>query len=165
MKIQQNSYVAIDYTLTDQAGEELDKSNPGQPLGFVFGANMIIPGLEAQIEGLEAGETKEVVVPAKDAYGEVREDLFRDIPRDQFPPDADIQPGMSFAAETPRGVARITVSEVKGDTIVVDLNHPLAGTELHFDVSVSEVREATPDDLMPDSCCDDTSGCNTCSGC
>ncbi len=106
------------------------------------------------------------MVPAKDGYGEVREDLLREVPREQFPTDVEIEVGMQFGTETPRGFTPVKVAEIKDDVIVIDLNHPLAGTDLHFDVTIDNVRDATPEDLMPaESSCDDHGGCNSCSGC
>ena len=73
--------------------------------------------------------------------------MVQDVPRSQFPEDADVQPGMQFQAQVPGGVQVVTVVAVEGDTIKLDGNHPLAGVHLNFDVTVVEVRDATPEEL------------------
>lgn len=147
MKIAKNAFVALDYTLTLDSGEVVDQSDAGEPLTFIFGAGQMIPGLERQIEGMEAGQTAKLSVSADEGYGEARPELFQDVPRDRFPEDLDIQPGMRFQAQGPHGPLPMVVHAVEGDMVTVDLNHPLAGKTLHFDVKIAEVREATEEEL------------------
>jgi FKBP-type peptidyl-prolyl cis-trans isomerase SlyD len=161
MKIRDNAFVAIKYKLSIDGGEIVDQSSPDSPLGFVFGRNQIIPGLEKALQGLEVGDSRQVDVPASDGYGEVRDELIQELPRKNFPDDVDIEEGMMFQAHTPHGPMSFRVSSVKEDMIVADLNHPLAGKDLHFDVIVSEVREATEDDLHPHGC-DGSHSCQSC---
>ena len=145
MDIADKMYVAIDYTLTLDSGQEIDKSPTGQPLGFITGLGQIIPGLEKALMGKTAGHKANVVVEPEDAYGPVKDNLFQDIPKSQFPTDVDIKPGM---AQGPRGPFMITVAKVnENDTVTVDLNHPMAGKQLHFDVNVVDVREPTAEEL------------------
>ncbi|MFW5741501.1 MAG: FKBP-type peptidyl-prolyl cis-trans isomerase [Myxococcota bacterium] len=159
MKIQNDSYVAIDYRLTNDQGEELDKSEPNEPLAFIFGRGLMIPGLEKQLEGMDEGESASVTVEAEDAYGPVREELFRDLPKEDFPDDLELKPGMHLRAMGPHGPMTLTVKAVQDDDVTIDLNHPLAGQRLHFDVKVIESREATDDEILamtaacsPDAC-------------
>ena len=148
MNIADKLYVAIDYTLTLESGQEIDKSPEGQPLGFIAGTGQIIPGLEKALMGKVAGDSAKVVVEPEDAYGPVKDNLFQDIPKSQFPSDVDIKPGMAFEAQGPQGPFMISVSQInENDTITVDLNHPMAGKQLHFDVNVVEVREPTAEEL------------------
>ena len=148
MNIADRMYVAIDYTLTLESGQEIDKSPAGEPLGFITGTGQIIPGLEKALMGKAAGDKAKLVVAPEDAYGPVRDDLFQDIPKSQFPTDVEIKPGMAFEAQGPRGPFMITVSTVNdNDTVTVDLNHPMAGKQLHFDVNVIEVREPSAEEL------------------
>jgi FKBP-type peptidyl-prolyl cis-trans isomerase SlyD len=148
MNIADKMYVAIEYTLTLESGQEIDKSPADQPLGFITGAGQIIPGLEKALMGRVAGDKATLVVEPADAYGPVKDDLFQDIPQSQFPGDVEVKPGMAFEAQGPRGPFMITVSKVNdNDTVTVDLNHPMAGKQLHFDVNVIEVREPTADEL------------------
>ena len=148
MNIADKMYVTIDYTLTLESGQEIDKSPEGQPLGFITGTGQIIPGLEKALLGRIAGDSAKVVVEPEDAYGPVKDDLFQEVPSSQFPSDADIKPGMAFEAQGPQGPFMITVAKVNdNDTVSVDLNHPMAGKQLHFDVNVVEVREPTAEEL------------------
>jgi FKBP-type peptidyl-prolyl cis-trans isomerase SlyD len=147
MNIADKMYVAIKYTLTLESGQEIDKSPADQPLGFITGTGQIIPGLEKALMGRAAGDNATVVIEPEDAYGPVKDNLFQDIPKSQFPGDVEVKPGMAFEAQGPNGPFMITVSKVNDDTIAVDLNHPMAGKQLHFDVSVVEVRQPTADEL------------------
>ena len=163
MKIQNDAFVSIDYTLKLDDGKTIDRSAEGQPLGFVFGRDQIIPGVERNLEGLSAGESAEFTVEATDGYGEKQAELLNDLPRASFPDSAELEAGMTFTAELPQGPVRFTVAEVKDDSVVADFNHPLAGERLHFDVQVAEVREATAEELEALS-----RGCGQhtdCSGC
>jgi len=148
MTIADKMYVAIDYTLTLESGQEIDKSPADQPLGFITGTGQIIPGLEKELMGKAAGDNAKIVVEPENAYGPVKDDLFQDIPTSQFPGDVEVKPGMAFEAQGPQGPFMITVAKVNdNETITVDLNHPMAGKQLHFDVSVVEVREPTSEEL------------------
>ncbi|MCU0691086.1 MAG: peptidylprolyl isomerase [Polyangiaceae bacterium] len=147
MRIQNDCYVAIDYKLTLESGEVVDQSEPGTPLGFVFGRGMMVPGLERQLEGMEQGESAAITVEAEEGYGAHRPELLREVPRSNFPDDVDVRPGMSFQAMGPHGPLLVSVSSVQGDTVSVDLNHPLAGKRLQFDVKVTESREATEEEI------------------
>ena len=144
MKVEGNCYVKIDYTLKLADGEVVDQSDPGDPLGFVYDCGMIVPGLEQALAGMEAGQEASAVVEPEDGYGLRREELLQDIPRDRLPPDAPIEPGVSFEAHSPQGAMSFVISEVKEDVVVADFNHPLAGEKLHFDFKIVEVREPTP---------------------
>lgn len=148
MNIDEKVYVAIDYKLTLASGEEVDSSQEGQPFGFITGAGQIIPGLEKELMGKEEGFAGKVVVAPEEGYGVVNDNLFQEVPKSQFPADTQIEPGMTFQAQGPQGPIMISVKEVNdNDTVTVDLNHPLAGEELHFDVKVVEVREPNAQEL------------------
>jgi FKBP-type peptidyl-prolyl cis-trans isomerase SlyD len=156
MKIAHKLYVAFDYKLTLDSGEEIDSSSEGQPLGFITGSGKIIPGLEKALMGMTVGDNLKMSVEPEEGYGQVNPELFRDVPRNQFPADIDLKPRMTFQAQGPQGPIVINIKEIKDeDTVVIDLNHPLAGKRLHFDVNVVEVREPTADELAALS-----SGCN-----
>ncbi len=161
MKISEKKYVAIEYKLTVD-GEIADQSHPDSSLGFVSGMNRIIPGLDKALEGLEVGDSKTVDVKAADGYGEVQEELLQELPLKNFPENLNIEPGMQFSAQTPHGVMTFIVAEVNDDAIVADLNHPLAGKDLHFEVEVVEVRDATDKDLNPHAGCDGSHECHSC---
>jgi FKBP-type peptidyl-prolyl cis-trans isomerase SlyD len=148
MNIADKMYVAIEYTLTLESGQEIDKSSADQPLGFITGTGQIIPGLEKALMGRTTGDNAKLIIAPEDAYGPVKDDLFQEIPKSQFPTDVEVKPGMAFEAQGPRGPFMITVAKVNdNDTVTVDLNHPMAGKQLHFDVNVVEVRKPTDDEL------------------
>ncbi len=148
MKIAKGSVVGLDYKLHLGDGEVVDASAPGEPLSYLHGEGQIVPGLEQALEGMQAGESKQVVVPPSDGYGEHDASGLQEVPRGAFPDGFQPQAGMELTAEGPNGEpVPFVVREVKGDTIVIDLNHPLAGRTLHFDVTVRAVRAATPEEL------------------
>lgn len=147
MQIAKNKVVSIDYTLTNAKGEVLDKSSKGHPLMFIQGQGQLIPGLEKQLEGKTAGTTFKASIPAKDAYGTRDEELMQKIPKDNFAEIPDLKIGMELEAESDDGVRVITVVGIEGESVIVDGNHPLAGMDLTFDVTVVGVRDATADEL------------------
>ncbi|GAB2725487.1 FKBP-type peptidyl-prolyl cis-trans isomerase [Halomonas garicola] len=147
MQIAQNSVVAFHYTLTNDAGEVLDSSEGREPLTYLHGTGNIIPGLEKQLEGASPGEKLNVSVTPEEGYGEVQEQLMQEVPRDAFQGVENVEPGMQFQAQTEGGPLMVTVKKVEGDTVVVDGNHPLAGQNLTFDVEISEVREASAEEI------------------
>lgn len=147
MQIAQNSVVAFHYTLTNDAGEVLDSSEGRDPLTYLHGAGNIIPGLEKELEGRETGEKLNVAVTPEDGYGEVQPQLVQEVPRDAFQGVEAVEPGMQFQAQTQGGPLMVTVTQVEGDTVTVDGNHPLAGQKLNFDVEIADVREASQEEV------------------
>ncbi len=147
MKIAQNVIATIDYTLTDNDGTVIDQSTDGN-FAYLHNGHNIIPGLEAALLEKEAGDQLNVTVEPAQAYGEKDLAAIQQIPREMFPPEADIQPGMQFQGESPEGqTSVVTVTAIDGETVVVDGNHPLAGLTLNFDVTVVDVREASAEEL------------------
>lgn len=147
MTIAENKVVTLHYTLTDDEGTIIDKSDDGSFL-YLHGASNIIPGLENALTGKAAGDELKVTVAPEEAYGERNDAAKEDVPREMFPADTEIEPGMQFHAEGPEGqMITVTVAEVSDDTVTVDGNHPLAGVTLNFDVKVVEVRDASAEEL------------------
>ena len=166
MNIIENVFVAFDYKLTLDSGEEIDKSPAGQPLGFITGAGQIIPGLEKEMMGMTEGDSVKISVDPENAYGLVNPELFQEVKREQFPADMEIKPGMTFQSQGPQGPMVINVSEIKDEnTIIIDLNHPLAGKRLNFDINIEEVRNLTPEEAASLStgcnCGCDNTGCSS----
>ena len=148
MKIAKDRVVELEYRLHLGDGQVIDSSEPGKPLSYLHGRGQIVPGLEGALEGLELGEAKQVVVAPAQGYGEHDARGLQEVPRTMFPANAELAPGMRLAAQTDSGeVIPIGIHEVKGQTVIVDLNHPLAGKTLHFDVTVRGVRDATAEEL------------------
>ena len=150
MKIGPNARVILDYELKDDEGEVLDASDGdgGEPIVYVHGYGMLVPGLEAALAGLEAGASKEIVVTPEDGYGDRDEELVIEVDRADFPNPEEIQVGDEVVAESPDGdEVPMRVLEVKGEGVLVDANHPLAGITLHYAVKVREVAKASEQEV------------------
>lgn len=146
LPIRPNTHVILDYELRDDEGDLLDASEGegGEPIRYVHGYGMLVPGLEAALAGLRVGDEREVVVPADAGYGEYDETLVLEIDRAQLPNPTGVQVGDEFVAESPDGdEIAMNVVEVHDDRVLVDANHPLAGMTLRYAVKVRDVREAT----------------------
>ena len=126
--------VKVEYEGRLEDGTVFDSSaKHGKPLEFELGKNQVIKGFEAAIKKLKKGEETEITLKSDEAYGDVREDLIKDVPRSQLPPGPELKEGMMLMVGLPNGAkipARIT--EVKPETVKIDLNHPLAGKTLIF---------------------------------
>jgi FKBP-type peptidyl-prolyl cis-trans isomerase SlyD len=147
VKIEKNRVVQIHYTLKDDQGEVLDSSAGQSPLPYIHGVGALIPGLEKQLLGKEAGDKLTTVIPPAEGYGEYDEDHVFIVPADEFEGDDELEEGMQVQIDTEDGPAIAIVTKIDGDEVTLDLNHPLAGISLHFDVEVVEVREATSQEL------------------
>ena len=127
MQIEENKVVTLNYILKDNSGTLIDESSDGSFI-YLHGASNIIPGLENALSGKSSGEKMNVIVASKDAYGERDDSRIEDVPRDMFPADTEIEPGMQFHAEGPDGQAiSIVVVGVEDDKVKINGNHPLAG--------------------------------------
>ncbi len=134
--IKDGSKVSIEYTLTLDDGSKVDTNVGQDPLVYTQGEGEIIPGLEKAMVGLGAGDTKSVRVEAKDGYGESSPDALKEIDAEQVPEDAR-QEGAMLTAQG--HAAPIRVSEIRGDKIILDFNHPLAGKDLNFAVKILSI--------------------------
>ena len=148
MTIKENSAVSFHYTLTDDDGQTLDSSAGKDPLAYLHGAGNIIPGLESALAGKSVGDAMVVAVTAAEGYGEVQKELIQEVPRDAFQGVDSIEVGMQFEAQTGQGgTVPVPVTAVTDEIVTVDGNHPLAGKNLNFDVSIEDVRDATEEEL------------------
>lgn len=162
MIIEKNKVVSIDYTLKNVSGEIIDESKNAGPLNYIHGNGMLITGLEKMLEGKKPGDSFHAEIEAAEAYGERKEDLIIEVPREHFPDDIQIKEGMQFEAAGPGGSNIVTVKSVQEKSITVDANHPLAGQKLFFDVSVVDVRDQTEEELAAAQ----RGGCGgSCGGC
>ena len=145
--VEKDIVVTLDYTLK-VAGEVVDTSQGGDPIVFLQGHGQIIPGLETALYGMGVGESKNVHVTPEQGYGEIDEKAFTVIPRDEFPSDIPLEPGVGLRLRDDEGeVMDAQIDSVDADNIRLDFNHPLAGKELHFSVTVVDLREATREEL------------------
>ena len=146
MKIEKDRVVQFHYTLFEGGApapgqEPLESSKERAPLAILAGRGNIIPGLDRALEGREAGDSFGVDVAAADAYGEKREGLTQRVPKKHFGAQK-LSPGMQVVLNTNFGPRAVTIQKVGMSVVDVDLNHPMAGRDLRFDIEVVEVREA-----------------------
>jgi len=148
LTVTDDMFVSLEYSLWLDDGEIIDSSEEHGPLEFVQGRGTIMPGLERQLYGMTLGESRNVVLSPAEGYGEYDPEAFQTVPRSVFPPDLELEVGMGFQVRTPLGRSAVVfIDEVDEDKVVLDLNHPLAGRTLHFNVKVVGLREATPEEL------------------
>lgn len=140
--------IAFNYVLKNTQGDLIDASEPNQPMPFLTGRGQIIPGLESEIINLTEGDKKVISVPAAQAYGEVRADMVMEVPKEELAHLADLQVGSHLQLQLGEGVKIVTVSKISDSHVTLDGNHPLAGTDLVFDIEVALVREATADEVL-----------------
>ncbi len=166
MSVNINKVVSIEYVLTDNEGNELDSNKGSRPLEFLVGAGQIIKGLEDALMGMQKGESKDVKVAPEDAYGVYNDDALRVFPKEQFA-DIELSAGMSLFGQTEEGhTIQVTVKDFNDESVTIDYNHPLAGKELLFAVSIVDVRDASEDEINNGCVCDNESESGCCgSGC
>lgn len=139
--------VGMAYVLRSQTGREIDRSDG--TVGFIQGHGQVVPGLEEALYGMKVGDEKEVVVEPEDGYGAYDEEDVQRVPRSALSEDLDLTLGQGLRMrdrETGEEF-RAYVVEVGDDYVLLDYNHPLAGQTLHFEVKITDLRPATPDEL------------------
>ena len=146
MKIEKDRVVSFHYSVSEQGAEPMESSDGRDPLVILIGHGNIIPGLEKAMEGREAGEKFEVDVAAAEAYGEKRDGLSQRIPKKHFG-NQRLEPGMQVILQTNFGPRAVTIQKVGMSVVDVDLNHPMAGKDLHFAIEIVDVREASAEEV------------------
>jgi FKBP-type peptidyl-prolyl cis-trans isomerase SlyD len=145
--VAENYVVTLDYTLTVD-GQVIDTSTNAEPIQFIQGTGQIVPGLEQALYGLQVGESKEVVVTPKDGFGVEDPDAIADIPRDEFPDELPLEPGVELQLTNEEGdELEAYIVSVGKKTVRLNFNHPLAGKELHFSINIAGLRQATEEEL------------------
>jgi FKBP-type peptidyl-prolyl cis-trans isomerase SlyD len=139
--------IAFNYTLKNSQGEVLDASEPNQPLPFLEGKQQIIPALESVVSLLNEGDKRKVSLKAAEAYGEFREDMIMEIPKEELA-HLKIEVGSHLQLKLNQGVKVVKVSKVSDSHVTLDGNHPLAGQDLEFDVEIMLIRPATAEELQ-----------------
>jgi FKBP-type peptidyl-prolyl cis-trans isomerase SlyD len=144
-----HNVISIEYTLKDAGtNEQLDSNVGGNPLDFISGMGQIIPGLEKEIESLQAGEKADVMVPPAEAYGEYNEEAVQVLPKEQFA-GIDLVEGMSlYGTGEDQQTVQVMVKSFTDDEVTIDYNHPLAGKSLMFSVGILDVRAATDEEIQ-----------------
>lgn len=149
MTIAADKVVLIHYTLKNDDGEILDSSQEGgEPLAYLHGHQNIVPGLEAALEGLKVGDSKDVVVSPEEGYGPRMDEAIQKVPQAEFPTEIPREVGLQIFAEGPGGQHfPLWIVAIDDDFVTVDGNHPLAGQTLNFSVEVVEIRDASAEEL------------------
>jgi FKBP-type peptidyl-prolyl cis-trans isomerase SlyD len=146
-KVSDGKAVHIDYTLKDDNGTVLDTTEEREPLAYLHGADNIIPGLEDALKDKEEGDTVSVTIAPEDAYGQRNDELILNVDPSDFPDVSQLQLGTRVQLQTNSGVRLATVTGITDEAVTLDLNHPLAGKTLHFDVEVTDVKEASEEEV------------------
>jgi FKBP-type peptidyl-prolyl cis-trans isomerase SlyD len=145
-RIEDGRAVEVEYRLLDENGNQMDSSEDNERLSYVHGMGQILPGLERELEGRTAGDEATIIVSPEDGFGPHRDEFVFSVPRSQF--GFAVEPGVVVEAQLPDGRSRyLQVVEVSEESVTVDGNHPMAGKTLRFEVTVTAVRDATPQEL------------------
>jgi FKBP-type peptidyl-prolyl cis-trans isomerase SlyD len=155
MVIEQNKVVLCHYTLREgTAGGQLIESTEGsEPLGYIHGIGMMIPLFEHNLEGKQAGDAFAFGIPAADGYGEYDDEAVAEIPKAAFnlgemnPNDVFVEGEVLPLQDENGNMMQGIIAEVKGDTVIVDFNHPMAGVDLYFTGTVAGVRDASAEEI------------------
>ncbi|WKD51057.1 FKBP-type peptidyl-prolyl cis-trans isomerase [Microbulbifer spongiae] len=148
MKVANHTVVEIHYTLKDADGSVIDSSANSDPLKYLQGAGNIVPGLEKAMLEKAPGDTFSAVIAPEEGYGQQKPELIQIMPRSAFDHIEELDVGMAFHAENTHGQPmEVEIIDIDGDEITINGNHPLAGVELHFEIEVVSVRQATAEEI------------------
>lgn len=137
---QTGNTVRVHYTGKLDDGTIFDSSLGSDPIEFVIGDHQVIPGFEDGVLGMQVGDTKTILIPFDQAYGEYDEDLLLQVPREQFPPNIEPEVGEALQLRQPDGqIVTVVISDVTDVLITLDANHPLAGENLTFDLELAAI--------------------------
>lgn len=139
--VENGSVVSLQYSLTGEDGKLIESNKDKDPLQYTHGQQQIVPGLEKELTGMKVGGEKRVKVNPEDGYGPVDPKAFQELPKEQFPPNG-LKIGAVLIAKGPEGqTIPVRVHEIKEKTVVIDLNHPMAGKTLLFDVKILDIQK------------------------
>ena len=135
--------VLIHYVVRTADGRIVGQTEENDPIALTIGGGEIFPDVESALDGLETGNETSVVVSADDAFGPRHDEMIVEIPRAQLPDDNTPHPGMTLSAQQPDGsTINLTITAVGDDTVTADGNHPLAGEDLHFGLTLVDIKSA-----------------------
>lgn len=139
--VEKGSTVSIDYTGMLEDGTVFDSSKGREPISFTIGSNQVIKGFEDGVLGMKKGEEKRIDIQPGDGYGTRDEKLQQTVPRSVFPAEMKLEKGMGFSFKTPDGqMIHASIIDASGDFVTLDLNHPLAGKVLVFDIKIVDIK-------------------------
>lgn len=146
--IEDGSTVRIEYTLKDDSGQVLDTNKGREPLTYKQGGQQILPGFENALRGMRAGQEKKVIIKSEEGYGPLDPKAQIEVPKEAIPQGAKV--GTRLQGRNPTGQPQVVrVKEIREKTVVLDTNHPLAGTTLHFDIKIVAVQPSTTQGARP----------------
>jgi FKBP-type peptidyl-prolyl cis-trans isomerase 2 len=138
--VKDGSLVSLQYSLSEENGDLIESNKGKDPLKYTHGSKQIVPGLEKELTGMKVGGEKRVKVKPEDAYGLISPKAFQEVPREQIPANG-LKVGATLSAKGPHGQEiPVRVHEIKEKTVVLDLNHPMAGKTLLFDIKILDVQ-------------------------
>lgn len=138
-EVKANDKVKVHYTGKLDDGDVFDTSKDREPLEFTVGEGKLIKGFEDAVLGMEVGQTKSIKIPSDDAYGPVNKELIQTVEKNKLPQDLNPSVGQTLVSKTPDGNSfNVLVTEVTDENITIDANHPLAGKNLSFDITLVE---------------------------
>ncbi|MBS3167502.1 peptidylprolyl isomerase [Candidatus Woesearchaeota archaeon] len=142
MTIKKGDKVKVEYVGKLEDGEIFDSSeNHGKPLEFEVGAGQLIKGFDEAVVGMNKGDKKEIKIKSEEGYGEPKEDLIQKVPRNDLPKDKELNAGMMLSIQMPNGVQiPAMITEVNDIEVTIDMNHPLAGKTLIFEIKIVEIE-------------------------
>lgn len=144
-----NKVLTFNYSLKDEEGAVLESTANKEPLIFLSGTNQILPKLEEALGEMLIGGKRNIKIEAAEAYGKYDEKAVQNIKRNQFPPEAKVEVGVSYLANSPDdGQMPFVITGVKEQDVTIDFNHPLAGKDLEFDVELVDIRDATAEEIQ-----------------
>ncbi|MCR4421864.1 MAG: peptidylprolyl isomerase [Spirochaetales bacterium] len=146
MLVSKNKVVSFFYTVKDDNGVILDQTESGKPFSYLHGAHQIIPGLENELEGKNINDRFSIHVDAENAYGLHDDNLIMTVDRTYFGSEP-LEKGLQLQIQSQDGFHIVTVVDFTEKDVTIDANHPLAGVNLNFDIEISDVREATKEEL------------------
>jgi len=149
MIIENEKFVTINYTLKNDEGEIIDSTEGKDPLPYVHGTGRLLASLESALAGKAVGDSIDVKLSPEEGYGVATEERIFEVPKSDMENIDNLQEGMTLHAQTPNGVETFVIVSIGEESVKVDGNHPLAGKNLHFAVTIHEVRDATEHELKP----------------
>ncbi len=140
--VMDGAVISLQYTLSGEDGKTIESNKGQQPMKYTQGTRQIIPGLEKALAGMKVGEEKRVKVKPEDGYGPVNDKAFQEFPKEKVPQEMQ-KVGAQLMLKGPQGQALpVRVKEIKEKTVLMDMNHPMAGKTLVFDIKILDIQAA-----------------------